>query len=80
MNNFGLTSRQHDVFAFIKRFNNVYGIFPSVREISLGQIEGQQVIEKSSSTGNIHRLLTKLEERKVIERQTGRARSIRILD
>ena len=80
MNNFGLTSRQQDVFAFIKRFNNVYGIFPSVREISLGQIECQQVIEKSSSSGNIQRLLTKLEERKVIERQTGMARSIRILD
>ncbi len=80
MNNFGLTARQQDVYAFLKRYHNVHGVFPSVREIAKGQIEGQQVIQQNTSTGNIHRILVALEKRNVIARQTARARSMRFLD
>ena len=80
MNNFGLTRDQADVQAFLKRYHNVNGVFPTVREIAKGQIEGQQVIAERKSQGTVQDIMNGLVNRQAIEKQPGRPRAIRILD
>jgi SOS-response transcriptional repressor LexA len=80
MNNFGLTRDQADVLAFLKRYHHVNGVYPTVREIAKGQIEGQQVITYRKSQGTVQEIMNGLVNRQAIEKQPGRPRAIRVLD
>ena len=79
MNNFGLTRDQADVLAFLKRYYNIYGVYPTVREIAKGQIEGQQVITHRKSQGTVQGIINGLVNRQAIEKQPCRPRAIRVL-
>ena len=45
-NRIGLTPRQQQVLAFIVAFQKETGVYPTVREISVGKIREKQVIKK----------------------------------
>jgi SOS-response transcriptional repressor LexA len=64
----GLTGRQRDALEFIRGYHAENGITPTFEEICVGLGLG--------SKSGVHRLITGLEERGVIERIPGRARSI----
>ena len=45
----GLTPRQSDIYRFLVAYHKEYGVYPSMREIAEGKIEGEQVITKVSA-------------------------------
>lgn len=67
-----MTPQQARAFAFIKDRIRTDGVCPSYTEIA--------VACGITSKGGVHRLLTALEERGMIRRRAGHARSIQILD
>ena len=75
----GLTPKQRQVFDFLRLYHKTKGYYPSVREIGVGQIDGQQVMQKRTSTTSVHRILFSLQERGWITVLPGKARSITIL-
>ena len=66
-----LTSKQKKVLSVIESFINSRGISPSVREI------GEKIGEKTP--GAVQGILNRLEQKRVITREAGMARSIRIV-
>lgn len=67
----GLTRRQRDLLAFIKRHTDQHGSSPSYEEMA-------RAVGMASKSG-IHRLLTGLEVRGRIERWPGHPRSVRLV-
>lgn len=67
-----LTSKQQTIFDFIKNKVNEIGIVPSIREICAG------VNLSSTSTVKFH--LDNIEKKGYIKRQTGKNRTIEIID
>ncbi len=53
----GLTPKQQQVFNFLRLFHKVNGYYPSVREIGLGVVDGQQVLPERSSPTSVQRYL-----------------------
>jgi len=66
-----LTSKQKKVYAAIEAYIKLKGIPPTVREI--GEIVGEK------TPGSVQGILNRLEQKGVIKRQTGMARSIRLV-
>jgi len=75
----GLTPKQRQVFDFLRLYHKTKGYYPSVREIGVGQIDGQQVIQQRTSPTSVHRYLVALQERGWINVLPGKPRSITIL-
>lgn len=68
----GLTSRQSQLLAFIRKFNVENGFSPSFDQMADGA--------GLSSKSGVSRLLTALQERGHIRRISNRARSIEVID
>jgi repressor LexA len=66
-----LTAKQKKVFSAIETYINLKGIPPTVREI------GEMVGEKTP--GAVQGILNRLEQKGVIKRQLGAARSIQLV-
>tara|TARA_A100000172_G_C3042930_1_gene111223 strand:- start:2928 stop:3170 length:243 start_codon:yes stop_codon:yes gene_type:complete len=75
----GLSLKQKQVFDFLVKFYKVYGVYPSVREILKGEIDGTKVMPPRVNPSNINQMLKEIEERKWIERLPGKSRAIRVL-
>lgn len=72
INSTNLTAKQKKVYTAIETYINMKGIPPTVREI------GEMVGEKTP--GAVQGILTRLEQKGVIKRQVGAARSIQLAD
>ena len=59
----GLTPRQSDIYRFLVAYHKEYGVYPSMREIAEGKIEGEQVITKVSASSAVKLTLDRLESR-----------------
>jgi len=79
MQKMGLTPKQQQVYDFLRVYHKVNGYFPSVREIGVGKIDGQQVLPERTSPTSVHRYLAVLKERGWIDMMPGKARSITLL-
>tara|TARA_R100001377_G_scaffold23690_2_gene12805 strand:- start:301 stop:555 length:255 start_codon:yes stop_codon:yes gene_type:complete len=75
----GLTHRQRQVFNFLIMFDKVHEVFPTLREVANGELDGKQCLRKVSSVGGIHRILRELETRGWIGIRSSSERAIRIL-
>lgn len=79
MQKMGLTPKQQQVYDFLRVYHKVNGYYPSVREIGVGKIDGQQVLPERTSPTSVHRYLSVLKERGWIDMMPGKARSITLL-
>lgn len=79
MDKVGLTMKQQEVYDFLRMYHKVHGVFPTVREISSGQIEGQQVIRARASHTSVQRMLKAIQERGWITVMPMRGRAIKLL-
>ena len=68
----GLTEQQSNLLSFIRSFTAQHGFSPSFEQMAAAI--------GLASKGNIHRLLTILEERGRIRRMAHRSRSIEIIE
>jgi SOS-response transcriptional repressor LexA len=75
----GLTPKQALVLQFLKQYHKEYGVYPTVREICKGKIDGQQVIKKSSAPSNVQRILECLKRKGWILKEVASPRGIAIL-
>ena len=75
----GLTKRQKDIYDFLILFHKVHGIYPTVREISEGKIDGEQLLKLKKGHSSTHRILACLQERGWISIAPGRSRAIIVL-
>jgi SOS-response transcriptional repressor LexA len=79
MDKVGLTPVQQEVYDFLRLYHKEYGVFPTVKELCSGKIDGEQIIKPRSSTNGMHRILKGLEERQWIEIMPMRGRAIKLL-
>ena len=70
----GLTPRQAQVLSFLKAYYAEYGVYPTVREICKGKIDGKQVIKPMAAQSNAHRLLECLQKKGYILKEIASAR------
>jgi len=77
--NYGVTANQEDLLVFITLFHKEFNIFPTIREMMSGQINGNQVIKKRKYSNGISRMLLALEQRGRIRRLKGYTRAIELL-
>ena len=78
-NKLGLTPNQKDVYDFLRVYHKQNGVFPTLREIMKGEIEGRKVISERRSTRSAFNLLRGLEERGWIKTAAGKSRGIELL-
>jgi SOS-response transcriptional repressor LexA len=78
MDKIGLTPAQMEMYNFLLAYHSETGVYPTIREIGKGEIEGQQMIKKRTSNQSIQRILVSLEKRGWIRRQTL-SRGIQVL-
>lgn len=76
MNKQGLTPQQHQVYLFIRSYYTEYGYFPTQREISVGKLDGEQVIPHRRSPASIHRIVNVLVEKGWLHKTPGNARAL----
>tara|TARA_B100001248_G_C27309358_1_gene421105 strand:+ start:172 stop:423 length:252 start_codon:yes stop_codon:yes gene_type:complete len=75
----GLTPEQQRLLGFIRAFHVEHGVYPTVREMASGKIDGEQVLEKRRSISNVHRMLVCLQEKGWILREIASHRGIAVL-
>jgi len=75
----GLTKRQKEIYDFLRVYHKANGIYPSVREICQGRVEGQQLMKERRGTSCVHEVLHALQNRGWIKIEPGQARAITIL-
>ena len=75
----GLTPRQAQVLSFLKAYYAEYGVYPTVREICKGKIDGKQVIKPMAAQSNAHRLLECLQKKGYILKEIASARGLAVL-
>tara|TARA_Y100000114_G_C11748324_1_gene322863 strand:+ start:659 stop:904 length:246 start_codon:yes stop_codon:yes gene_type:complete len=73
-----LTPAQKECLNFLKAFYHHHGYYPTIREIGVGVIDGEQVIGKRLSNNAIQGMLKRLEQRGWIKR-LPLARAIQVL-
>lgn len=72
----GLTPTQFEVYKFIVAYHNNEGVYPTVREIGKGTIDGEKIINPRASPNTVIQILEKLDQRGWIERSPAMARGI----
>ena len=77
---FGLTPDQSDLLAYIAMFHKEFNIYPTIREMMSGQINGNQIIKKRNWSFVISKMLFALEQRGRIKRLKGYTRAIKLID
>jgi SOS-response transcriptional repressor LexA len=75
----GLTPRQSDIYRFLVAYHKEYGVYPSMREIAEGKIEGEQVITKVSASSAVKLTLDRLESRGWIRKGKHIPRGLEVL-
>ena len=75
----GLTPRQQQVLAFLVAYQKSSGVYPTVREICKGKIDGKQVIKPMAAQSNAHRLLECLQKKGYILKEIASARGLAVL-
>ena len=78
MSKAGLTHKQREIYDFLRLYHKAHGVYPSIREIGSGLIEGRQVLSKRGHT-SVHRMMGALQERGWIDVLPHRPRGITIL-
>lgn len=78
-NRIGLTPRQQQVLAFIIAFHKEHGVYPTVREISQGKIDGKQAMKKMTAYSNVHRIIGCLVRKGYIVKEINSPRGIAVL-
>ena len=73
-----LTPAQKELYNFLKAYYNHHGWYPTIREIGVGEIDGEQVISKRLSNNAIQGMLKRLEQRGWIKR-LPLARAIQVI-
>lgn len=76
----GLTPEQRELMGFLRAYRQEYGIYPTVREMCTGKIDGQQVMKPRKSPSNMHRMLIALQQKGWILREIASHRGIALLD
>ena len=77
--NYGVTANQEDLLVFITLFHKEFNIYPTIREMMSGQINGNQVIKKRKYSNGISRMLLALEQRGRLRRLKGYTRAMELL-
>ena len=72
----GLTPTQFEVLNFIIAYHSNEGVYPTVREIGKGLIDGEKIINPRASPNTVIQILEKLDQRGWIERSPAMARGI----
>ena len=77
--NYGLTSDQSDLLAYITMFHKEFNVYPTIREMMSGQINGNQIIKKRKYSNSVSKMLFALEQRGRIRRLKGYTRAMELL-
>ena len=77
--NYGLTPDQSDLLAYIAMFHKEFNVYPTIREMMSGQINGNQIIKKRNYSYPISKLLFALEQRGRLRRLKGYTRAMELL-
>lgn len=75
----GLTPRQQQVLAFIIAYHKETGVYPTVREICAGKIDGKQALKKMTAQSNAHRIINCLVRKGYIIKEINSPRGIAVL-
>tara|TARA_Y100001937_G_scaffold20191_2_gene28110 strand:- start:765 stop:1013 length:249 start_codon:yes stop_codon:yes gene_type:complete len=78
-NRIGLTPRQQQVLAFLVAYQKVSGVYPTVREICVGKIDGKQAMPKMAAASNAHRILNCLARKGYILKEINSPRGIAVI-
>ena len=78
--NYGLTPDQSDILAYITMFHKEVNLYPTIKEMMSGQINGSQVIKKRNYSFPISKMLFALEQRGRIKRLKGYTRAMKLID
>tara|TARA_R100001443_G_scaffold36597_1_gene50401 strand:+ start:261 stop:506 length:246 start_codon:yes stop_codon:yes gene_type:complete len=77
--NYGLTPDQSDLLAYITMFHKEFNLYPTIKEMMSGQINGNQVIKKRNYSYPISKMLFALEQRGRLRRLKGYTRAMELL-
>jgi len=77
--NYGLTPDQSDLLVYITMFHKEYNLYPTIREMMAGEINGNQVIKKRKWSNGVSKMLFALEQRGKLRRLKGYTRAIELL-
>ena len=75
----GLTPRQQQVLAFLVAYQKSSGVYPTVREICKGKIDGKQAMPKMAAQSNVHRILNCLARKGYILKEINSPRGIAVI-
>ena len=77
--NYGLTPDQSDLLAYIAMFHKEFNVYPTIREMMSGQINGNQIIKKRKYSNSVSKMLFALEQRGRLRRLKGYTRALELL-
>ena len=77
---FGFTDSQSDLLVFIIMFHKEFNIYPTIKEMMGGEINGSQIIKKRKWSYPISKMLLALEQRGRIKRLSGQSRAMKLID
>ena len=77
--NYGLTPDQSDLLAYITMFHKEFNLYPTIKEMMSGQINGNQIIKKRNYSYPISKMLLALEQRGRLRRLKGYTRAMELL-
>ncbi|QDP51565.1 MAG: hypothetical protein Unbinned2026contig1000_20 [Prokaryotic dsDNA virus sp.] len=77
---FGLTDSQSDLLVFIRMFYKEYNLYPTIREMMIGEINGKPIIKKRKWSFPVSKMLLALELRGKIKRLSGQSRAMKLID
>mgnify|MGYP001312510203 FL=1 len=77
--NDGLTPDQSDLLAYITMFHKEFNLYPTIKEMMSGQINGNQIIKKRNYSYPISKMLFALEQRGRLRRLKGYTRAMELL-
>lgn len=75
----GLTPEQQELLHYLKAYHGVYGVYPTVREMCEGKLDGEQLMKPRKSPSNVHRMLIALQQKGWILREIASRRGIAVL-
>tara|TARA_R110001583_G_scaffold34986_6_gene116958 strand:+ start:210 stop:449 length:240 start_codon:yes stop_codon:yes gene_type:complete len=79
VNKRGMTLHQREIYNFLKKFYKTYGIYPTIREIANGEIDGEQYIKRRKHHSATHETIKRLIEKGWVENNPGRWRALSIV-
>ena len=74
-----VTNTKAPIYRFLVAYHKEYGVYPSMREIAEGKIEGEQVITKVSASSAVKLTLDRLESRGWIRKGKHIPRGLEVL-